>query len=145
MLQFAFDGHRDNPYLPHNFVSNTVVYTGTHDNPPTREWYEELPDWQRQGLWNYVRRQCGQTGDAAPAVMQLAWSSKAALAIAPLQDLLNSGSDSRMNIPGRAEGNWQWRCTEEKLSQAPFDELLQLTKTSARLAQCEGYQDAIIL
>jgi 4-alpha-glucanotransferase len=46
-LQFAFDGHADNPYLPHNFVSNTVVYTGTHDNAPTREWYEELPDYQR--------------------------------------------------------------------------------------------------
>ena len=64
--------------------------------------------------------------------MQLAWSSKAALAIAPLQDLISGGSDSRMNIPGRAEGNWQWRCTEEKLSQAPFDELLQLTEKSAR-------------
>ena len=48
VLQFAFDSDRNNPYLPHNFVSNTVVYTGTHDNPPTREWYEELPEWQRQ-------------------------------------------------------------------------------------------------
>ena len=46
VLQFAFDGHPDNPYLPHNFVSNTVAYTGTHDNPPTREWYEQLPDSQ---------------------------------------------------------------------------------------------------
>ena len=64
--------------------------------------------------------------------MQLAWSSRAALAIAPLQDLLNCGRDGRMNIPGLAEGNWQWRSTEERLSQAPFDELLQLTKTSAR-------------
>ena len=132
VLQFAFDGQRDNPYLPHNFVPNTVVYTGTHDNPPTREWYEELPEWQRQNLWNYLKRDSGQTGGAAPALMQLAWSSKAALAIMPLQDLLNSGSNSRMNIPGRAEGNWRWRCTEEKLWQAPFGELLQLTETSAR-------------
>ncbi len=52
VLQFAFDGHSDNPYLPHNFVPNTVVYTGTHDNAPTREWYEELPDYQRQNFWN---------------------------------------------------------------------------------------------
>ena len=87
VLQFAFDGHRDNPYLPHNFVANTVVYTGTHDNPPTREWYEELEEGQRQALWNYLRREPGQAADAAPALMQLAWSSKAALAIAPLQDL----------------------------------------------------------
>lgn len=132
VLQFAFDGDPGNPYLPHNFVSDGVVYTGTHDNPPTREWYEELPDRHRQNLWNYLRREPGQADDAAAALMQLAWSSKAALAIAPLQDLLSSGGESRMNIPGRAEGNWQWRCTEEKLSQAPFDELLQLTQTSAR-------------
>ena len=133
VLQFAFDGHRDNPYLPHNFVPNTVVYTGTHDNPPTREWYEELEEGQRQALWNYLRREPGQAADAAPALMQLAWSSKAALAIAPLQDLLNCGSDGRMNIPGCAEGNWQWRCTEAKLSQAPFDKLFQLTETTGRL------------
>ena len=43
VLQFAFDGHSDNPYLPHNYVPNTVVYTGTHDNPTSRGWYEELP------------------------------------------------------------------------------------------------------
>ena len=53
VLQFAFDGHADNPYLPSNYVANTVVYTGTHDNPTTREWYEDLPDDQRQNFWNY--------------------------------------------------------------------------------------------
>ncbi len=53
VLQFAFDGHSDNPYLPHNFVPNTVVYTGTHDNAPTQEWYEELPDYQRQNFWSW--------------------------------------------------------------------------------------------
>ena len=56
VLQFAFDGHAENPYLPHNFVSNTVAYTGTHDNPPTREWYEQLPDSQKQTLWGYLNR-----------------------------------------------------------------------------------------
>lgn len=61
VLQFAFDGHTDNPYLPHNFVSNTVVYTGTHYNAPTREWYEELPDYQRQNFWNYLKRVPGGT------------------------------------------------------------------------------------
>ena len=44
VLQFAFDGHADNPYLPENFVPNTVVYTGTHDNTTTRGWFKELPD-----------------------------------------------------------------------------------------------------
>jgi 4-alpha-glucanotransferase len=59
VLQFAFDGHSDNPYLPNNFVGNTAAYTGTHDNAPTREWYEELPDYQRQNFWNYLKRAPG--------------------------------------------------------------------------------------
>ena len=75
VLQFAFDGHSDNPYLPDNYVPNTVVYTGTHDNPTTREWYEELPSAQRRSFWNYLKRPEGRNTDAAPALMQLAWSS----------------------------------------------------------------------
>src|SRR5271163_2628584 len=79
VLQFAFDGHADNPYLPRNFVHNTVVYTGTHDNATTREWYEELPENQRQNLWNYLQRAPGGSNEAAPELMWLAWSSRAAL------------------------------------------------------------------
>ena len=59
ILQFAFDGHSDNPHLPQNYVSNTVVYTGTHDNPTTRGWYEDLPEDQRQNLWKYLKRPAG--------------------------------------------------------------------------------------
>ena len=65
--------------------------------------------------------------------MRLAWSSAAALAIAPLQDLLNLGKEARMNVPGRAEGNWRWRCTDEMLSDRTFQSLRDLTKTSDRL------------
>jgi 4-alpha-glucanotransferase len=132
VLQFAFDGHSDNPYLPDNYIPNTVVYTGTHDNPTTREWYEELPDAQRQTLWNYLRRPAGSSSDVAPALMRLAWSSKAALAIAPLQDVLNLGTEARMNVPGRAAGNWRWRCPEDMLTPALFQWLHDLTKTSNR-------------
>jgi 4-alpha-glucanotransferase len=132
VLQFAFDGHSDNPYLPANFVSNTVAYTGTHDNAPTREWYHELPDYQRQNLWNYLGRPPGRSDEAAPALMELGWSSKAALAIAPLQDLLNLGAESRMNVPGRADGNWRWRCPEDKLSSPAFEWLQRLTAVSGR-------------
>src|ERR1700682_567049 len=53
VLQFGFDGNADNPYLPHNFVPNTVAYTGTHDNATSRQWYEALPDYKRQNLWHY--------------------------------------------------------------------------------------------
>ena len=132
VLQFAFDGHADNPYLPNNFVSNTVVYTGTHDNAPTREWYDELPDYQRQNFWNYLKRAPGGNPDAAPALMDLGWSSKAALAIAPLQDLLNLGTESRMNVPGQASGNWRWRCREDMLLSPSFEWLRNLTQNSKR-------------
>jgi 4-alpha-glucanotransferase len=132
VLQFAFDGHADNPYLPDNFVSNTVVYTGTHDNATTRQWYEELPEYQRQNLWSYLKRAPGQSAEAAPALMQLAWSSMAALAIAPLQDLLNLGSGTRMNVPGRADGNWRWRFPEGTLSAPTLEWLQKLTENSKR-------------
>jgi 4-alpha-glucanotransferase len=134
VLQFAFDGNSGNPYLPRNFVANTVVYTGTHDNPTSRGWFEDLPDNQRQNLWRYLNRAAGTSEEVAPALMKLAWSSPAALAMAPLQDLLNLGKEARMNIPGRAEGNWRWRMTENMLSDSAFERLRNLTKDSKRLA-----------
>jgi len=132
VLQFAFDGNRDNPHLPHNFVPNTVVYTGTHDNATTRGWYEDLPSHQRQCLWGSLRRPSGESREAAPALIELAWSSTAALAIAPLQDILNLGSEARMNLPGHAEGNWRWRSTEDMLMPDAFRWLHDLTQTSNR-------------
>ena len=133
VLQFAFDGNSDNPYLPHNYPSNAVVYTGTHDNPTSRGWYEELPPNQRQNLWRYLNLPESDSREIAWDLMRLAWSSPAALAIAPLQDLLNLGAEARMNVPGRAEGNWSWRCTEELLSTADFHWLRDLTTSSNRL------------
>jgi 4-alpha-glucanotransferase len=132
VLQFAFDGSTDNPHLPRNYTPNTVVYTGTHDNPPTRGWFEALPDGQKQNLWNYLQRPAGESPDAALALIDLAWSSVAALAIAPLQDVLNLGSEARMNLPGRAEGNWRWRCPEEMLTPAAFRWLHDVTRTANR-------------
>jgi 4-alpha-glucanotransferase len=132
VLQFAFDGHSDNPYLPGNYIPNTVVYTGTHDNPTTREWYDELPDPQRRIFWSYLKRPAGRSSDAAPALLQLAWSSSAAVAIAPLQDVLNLGAEARMNVPGRAAGNWRWRCSEDMLSTPQIEWLRDLTKSSDR-------------
>ena len=133
ILQFAFDGHADNPHLPHNFVTNTVAYTATHDNPPTREWYEQLPDSQRQNLCSCLKRGLANSMEAAPALIELAWSSRAALAIAPLQDILNLGVGARMNLPGRAEGNWRWRFTQE-VSATAFEWLRDLTERSMRCA-----------
>jgi 4-alpha-glucanotransferase len=132
VLQFAFGGEPDNPYLPHNYVPNTVVYTGTHDNPTTRAWYEELPEHERQNLWSYLDRPGGDSAEAAPKLLRLAWFSVAALAIAPLQDVLNLGNEARMNVPGQADGNWRWRCTEEMLTGPAFEWLQDLTRASGR-------------
>jgi 4-alpha-glucanotransferase len=131
VLQFAFDGHPDNPYLPENYVPNTVVYTGTHDNNTTRGWFEELSDSQRENLWRSLKRRTGHD-EVSAALVRLSWSSAAALAIAPLQDLLNLGTEARMNVPGRAAGNWAWRCTSDMLSSAAFRWLRDLTETSNR-------------
>jgi 4-alpha-glucanotransferase len=133
VLQFAFDGHADNPYLPHNFVPNTVAYTGTHDNATTRQWYEELPEYQRQHLWEYVKGSPGESTEAAATLMRLAWSSVAALTIAPLQDVLNLGRGTRMNVPGRTDGNWGWRSPDDMLSFQAARWLQELTESSKRL------------
>jgi 4-alpha-glucanotransferase len=132
VLQFAFDGKTDNPYLPDNYVPNTVAYTGTHDNPTTRGWYEALSDTEQLTVWRYLGRGGGAASEVAPALMRVAWESVAALAIAPIQDLLDLGNEARMNVPGRAEGNWRWRCTEEMLSTRAFEWLRDLTETSGR-------------
>jgi 4-alpha-glucanotransferase len=132
VLQFAFDGHADNPYLPSNYVANTVVYTGTHDNPTTRGWYEDLPDGEHGNLWRCVKPPQGSSADAAPALLDFAWSSVAALAIAPLQDVLNLGKEARMNQPGSARGNWRWRVTDALLSGPSLESLRDLTRSSGR-------------
>ena len=134
VLQFAFDGHSDNLHLPDNYLANTVVYTGTHDNHTARGWYEELTAHDRQTFWQYLRRPEGEAGDAAPALIRLAWSSAAALAMTPLQDLLNLGNEARMSVPGRAEGNWCWRATEDMLQTPAFEGLRALTMRANRLA-----------
>ncbi len=134
VLQFAFDGHQDNPHLPHNIGANTVVYTGTHDNPTSRDWCEELGDFQRETVWRGYLNRGEYRGEPGPGLMELAWSSRAALAIAPLQDVLNLGREARMNVPGRAGGNWRWRCTDEMLTDERFTWLLELTCKSQRLA-----------
>jgi 4-alpha-glucanotransferase len=132
VLQFAFDGDSNNPHLPDNYVGNTVVYTGTHDNPTTRGWFDALPGLQRQHVWRYLKRSAGESDGIAWELVRLAWSSRAALAIAPLQDLLNLGAEGRMNEPGRAEGNWRWRFTEDTTFTTAFQDLARLTSTANR-------------
>ncbi len=132
VLQFAFDGHADNPHLPNNYTPNTVVFTGTHDNTTTRAWFEALPESNRRMVWSSVNRSGGGTNEIAWELIRLAWSSKAGLSIVPLQDVLNLGVEGRMNLPGTAEGNWRWRCTERMLKDSAFERMRDLTLVSRR-------------
>jgi len=132
VLQFGFDGNNDNPHLPHNFSPNTVAYTGTHDNNTTRGWFEELPGGQKQAVWKYMGRPSAGGETIATALLETAWASRATLAIAPLQDVLNLGAEARMNVPGRPDGNWSWRATEGMLSKPRFDRLREITNASGR-------------
>ena len=106
ILQFAFDGGPHNPYLPHNHVPNSVVYTGTHDNDTTVSWFEDLSGDQKAHVYRYL----GNPGSIMPDVLnQAAMASVARLAILPMQDVLGSGKGQRMNTPGTTLGNWSWR------------------------------------
>jgi 4-alpha-glucanotransferase len=134
VLQFAFNGEPNNPHLPHHCVHNGVIYTGTHDNDTTRGWYDTLPDPERRNLWNVLQRPPGAPHEAVWELIRLAWSSSAALAITPFQDLLGLGSAARMNIPGRADGQWRWRCPEQALTDPAWLRLHELTRSSSRLA-----------
>jgi 4-alpha-glucanotransferase len=134
VLQFAFDGNSENPHLPHKYLHNLVAYTATHDNNTTRGWFESLSDSEQRVVWEYLGRSAGGSHDIPAALIQLAWFSNAALAIAPLQDLLNLGAEARMNVPGQAEGNWRWRCSENMLTGSAFQWLAEVTERARRQA-----------
>jgi 4-alpha-glucanotransferase len=106
ILQFAFDSGPGNPYLPHNHLPNSVVYTGTHDNNTSLGWWRALTPQQRQQVCDYLKRPCQEM---PWPLIETALASVAELAIIPLQDLLGLDDGARMNRPGTAAGNWRWR------------------------------------
>ena len=129
VLQFGFSDSATNAYLPHNFVRRTVVYTGTHDNDTTRGWYAAAPEKER----NCARRYLGRDGsDIAWDFMRLAWSSVADYALAPLQDVLDLGTEARMNLPGRPAGNWCWRYMPNQLTPGHVHRLGEMTALYGR-------------
>jgi 4-alpha-glucanotransferase len=110
ILQFAFDGNADNPYLPDRHGEQSVVYTGTHDNDTTVGWWQELDGPTRERVRSCLA-DCGLDPDEEMPwpLIRLALGSTARLAVIPAQDLLGLGSESRMNTPGTDEGNWAWQ------------------------------------
>ncbi len=112
VLQFAFGGDETNAYLPHRHVRNSVVYTGTHDNDTTVGWWRKAPRKEKIGALRYT----GTDGRRiALDMMRLAMSSVSDMAILPMQDVLELGTEARMNTPGQPEGNWAWRLHPQAL------------------------------
>jgi 4-alpha-glucanotransferase len=133
VLQFAFDGDRDNPFLPRNHVANRVVYTGTHDNDTTHGWWSGLSDDERRT----VRAELGPEPESMPG--DIAWDliaagmgSPADTFIAPVQDVLSLGREARFNTPGSASGNWTWRLADGQLTPAHAERLRALSAASGR-------------
>jgi len=109
VLQFAFDGGGDNPYLPHNHDKNCVVYTGTHDNDTVAGWLETAPAEPAAYARAYLR--LNQAEGEAWGFLKSVWASPGDLAIVQMQDILGLKSEARMNVPGTLGGNWAWRMT----------------------------------
>lgn len=130
VLQFAFDGNLDNPYLPHNHVENSVVYTGTHDNDTTHGWWQQASDKERMALAGYLQR---APGDISWELIRMAQASVSNWCILMFQDLVCLGSDERMNIPGTVEGNWLFRARTGMFHPDLAVTLREMTGTYGRL------------
>lgn len=134
VLQFAFESDEKNPYLPHNYEdTNTVVYTGTHDNNTTLGWFmgKKLSENTRDRIRKYLNSY--DDSRISWEYTRLALSSVAALAIIPMQDILGFGEDCQMNRPGIPTGNWRWRCAPRFLNADVGRQLYDLTAFYNRL------------
>ncbi len=113
ILLFAFDSGESNIFLPHHYIENCIVYTGTHDNDTAVGWFKRIEEGERTFAQRYLKTS-GE--DIAWDLIKTAWASKAIFAIAPLQDLLSLDNQARMNYPGNPQGNWCWRFSETALT-----------------------------
>lgn len=131
VLQFAFAGGPEDPYLPHNYQQNCVVYTGTHDNDTTLGWYRSAPEAERDHVRRYLAR---DDDDIVWQLVRLALASTADLAVVPLQDLLRLGGEARMNTPGSATDNWTWRFAWDDVPYWLAPQLAEVTELYGRAA-----------
>lgn len=113
ILQFAFADDPDDAFLPHNYPVNCFAYTGTHDNDTTWGWYQKTSERER----DFCRRYLSVSGnDISWSMMRTLWRSVANYTLAPMQDLLSLGTETRMNLPGSASGNWGWRMQSQAIN-----------------------------
>ncbi|PZV15911.1 MAG: 4-alpha-glucanotransferase [Pseudanabaena sp.] len=132
VLMFAFGGGSDNFHLPHNYVRNSAVYTGTHDNDTAVGWWQRSSRYEKELFYKYI------VGFAAGepinwVLIRMAMAAVSVIAIVPLQDVLGLDNSGRMNTPGTATGNWGWRYSDpDLLNQELSDRLLEITQLYSR-------------
>jgi 4-alpha-glucanotransferase len=132
LLQFAFDGSPDNPYLPPNHTKNSLVCTGTHDTNTTLGWFrDEASPNEKKALEKYIGHVVTED-NVDHEFITMAMESVADFCLLPMQDLLGLGSDARMNNPAIVMGNWKWRALSGELRSDLFQNLAEVTVSSGR-------------
>ena len=116
VFQFGFLGDYDNPHMPHNYCNNCVAYSGTHDNNTLLGYLWELDIDNKTRMLDYCNYHSSDWERGFDSILRALYASSSGLLILPIQDILGYGSDTRLNIPGKADGNWQFRITEEQLN-----------------------------
>lgn len=134
ILQFGFNPDANSDYLPHRVAENRVYYTGTHDNAPIMQWFAEASESERRFAEQYL---------ALNAAEGINWGmirggmcSPAGIFIAQMQDVLGLSAEGRINTPGVASGNWQWRMLPHECSAALAEKLREYTRMYGRLHDC---------
>ncbi len=117
VLQFGFLSDSDSLHLPHSYDKSSVVYTGTHDNNTLFGYIWELDSYTRERLFNYFGYSGSDFSEACRHIIRALLATSADTVIFPIQDLLVYGSDTRMNTPGNASGNWAYRLTRAQLNE----------------------------
>lgn len=127
ILQFAYGPEGDKGFLPHNFVKNCVAYPGSHDNDTTRGFFDKAKD-NDPDIYQWAQKYMNYYGeDMCYQVIREAYASVAVIAVVSMQDVLNLGSDARMNFPGTLGGNWSWRFRWDQVSEELADKYKEMT------------------
>jgi len=130
ILLFAFDSDAHNPYLPHRYEKNTVLYIGTHDNDTILGWAASRPTSEVGFAADYLR--IDPKEGFREGMIKAAMASTADRVIFQMQDLLGLGNEARMNVPSKASGNWSWRMKKEEMSSSLASHLRRLTRLYER-------------
>ena len=131
ILQFAFDSREESDYLPHNYISNSIVYTGTHDNDTVVGWWDVCSRKDKAFAKRYLNIK--STKDIHKALIRACLASVSETAIIPMQDYLGLGSEARINTPSTLGDNWKWRLNDGQFTEELADEMYDLTKLYYRI------------